>query len=294
MAKNYDSFWIGVGITHGILIVVYVAIFHRCFGVIFEKRKQSAKMACLFATNFISTIHCVVVIIGYWISFVTDKLYQESQYIVSEPGVLAYIYVAWCSYMLADGICLTFCSIKYPKQCELRRDVLTHHCITYLYPILLEIPTPINVWGLLALSFLAEVSTVALNLQWFVKHEFITNSKFVTLQNCRIAFIVTWFGVRIPVFWLQLGLTIYLWDKIFDQVSLFNAIVSVACGILLNVLQFGWSVLICRKFAKFVSKKKRKAAKYVNIENEEQVSVRNDTEDGATAGAVEIETIEAS
>eukprot|EP01084_Bolivina_argentea_P026305 48894_1 len=241
--KDFSAFWINCIITHTTITFTYLFIFWLLYYHNY-KHNIKPKDRLLISSNTISMIHCFVVIFGAIFAFIHDKLYMIENMIVSENGILAYIWIGcWNSYMFADIIGHTMLYLYYDSKTIKRRyDIIFHHIIAYILVPIMAIPTPIYGWFILVWPPMTEVSSIFLNLQWFGKY----NKWKPKTQKCiKIFFYITWFSVRLPSLWIQMVFIIIYWNQIkLWPNHVWITGLSVVASI--NVLHIIWTVLIIK------------------------------------------------
>eukprot|EP01084_Bolivina_argentea_P033302 61618_1 len=118
------------------------------------------------------------------------------------------VYVFFAAYMIVDMILHLYFYCKYPAKLVRRRyDTLIHHLCAALPLFLFEIPDPLYAWAPINCIIGIEISTIFLNLQWFLRYFEHT----AHIKWSKIAFLLTWFMIRVPVISYSGWWLIYNW-----------------------------------------------------------------------------------
>eukprot|EP01083_Nonionella_stella_P126600 383263_1 len=239
--RDYSQFWSDSVIFHIISTCVYLSIFWSSYLYHYEL-KATPKNCLLVSTNVISIVHSFISVSGASIAFFYDELYKIENMVISEPGLLAYVWVVWMSYMLADLISQHILYFYYDtKTIKRRYDIIAHHVVSYALCPIMNIPLPIYGWFILLWPPMTETSSIFLNLQWFGKYYEWSASK----QQCvKTWFYITWFTIRLPAIITMFSWLIPFWN---DMVSLWPVhviIASVGAGSVIVSLHCIWTTRI--------------------------------------------------
>eukprot|EP01084_Bolivina_argentea_P292750 503378_1 len=257
---DYSPFWANCIIIHASITFIYVCIFWMVYYFNY-RHKIIPKDRLLISTNIISTIHCFVVVFGAVTAFFYDELYLIENMMVSKNGLLAYVWVCWNSYMLADLISLFILYIFYDSTTiKPRYDIIIHHIISYAVFPLFEIPTPIYGWFIMIWPPITEVSSIFLNLQWFGSYHKWSSW---TQKRIKICFYITWFTVRLPSLWCIIITIILFWDDIIDLWPVRPWITGLIVTVSINLLHIIWTIVIVKGI--WVLLKQNQRRKYVKM-----------------------------
>eukprot|EP01083_Nonionella_stella_P136017 413733_1 len=232
-SKNYK--WAATEV--GIGTASYSFIFWK----LFRKYREAgiAPNDCLsIATNTISSINCLIGLAAF-ATFFTDKRWENP--IIDDPKLAGHLVPLVWTYMLVDVVAHFICYALFNKQDIPRRpDIIIHHFISLIvYPLML-IPKPIYYWFLYTLLLGVETSTVFLNLQWFAKH-FKWKKKIRGFM--KFCFLMTWYGVRMPIIVVSIWWMIKYWKDILETPK-YKAMGIITLNTIHVILQVVWSIVL--------------------------------------------------
>eukprot|EP01084_Bolivina_argentea_P140694 247292_1 len=254
-SKQSQDLWRTYLIEIGAGTMSYALLY--CYIVWKSYKKGLSPKDCLsLTTNIGSTVNGVFgTVASLW--FFIDKKWKEP--VTGNPGSTGHIMSFITSYFVADMALPILFYLKYSSQIVPRRySVIFHHIIMGSMMFLINYPEPYYGWIILAICpTLGELSTVFLNAQWFGK--FFKCQKLA--KYAKIGFVISWFIVRIPLFLFVLWWLIYYWKRIWQEMPLRVAIVSVAVTVGLLLLNIPWTIIIILKIIKATSKNKIVAPK---------------------------------
>eukprot|EP01083_Nonionella_stella_P036482 99541_1 len=198
-----------------------------------------------FASYFIALLNGICMSVGFVMNLYRLKYWNdEEQIIFQDPGNVPFLYAVSMAYFIADFVFRMYFIIQYDAKVIQRRwDMIAHHLFTFcVYPIV-NFPAPIYFHGCYAVGLGAEVSSLFLTLQWFIKYYKLSTK---TQYLVKVLFIILWFTARLPASAIPLIMVIKHWEGAWDRVPVPLSLIS--CLIVLNLLMnLAWSVGIAKK-----------------------------------------------
>eukprot|EP01084_Bolivina_argentea_P272617 464222_1 len=258
MANAYSKEWFLASIVAAGSLVSYSAIFR----IIYQRSvsQLSPQESKIISSCIISTIHAIVCslcgIIGVFYHKYWKTINEEN-----EPGIPFYIFSQVAGYMIADAFAEIIIYLQYKNHAKfnfkLDWKIIVHHIVALL-PLLLQIPKPVYYWFVISLFPLMEISTIFLNVQQMGKY--FKFSKMVRKYS-KLAFISTWFIVRVPIFVVIWWRIIYYFKKYF-ALSFARGIALFGGFTVLTILNTSWTATIIKKVINYFNN--TETAKYIH------------------------------